>query len=107
MTDITAPVLEKYEYKLDPEFKGLFNGKFELSYPVTLQKITSSKIIHTRKSRQYMDENRLTQEKVIEAINTGSTVNQNDTIFCKGREVNIRLVKKDDKYLVIDMYLRT
>jgi len=34
------------------------------------------------------------------AINTGEKVQQNDTILCNGP----RLVEKDGKYIIIDLY---
>lgn len=101
------PAKEKYDYNPSPEFTALFNGKDKVTYPVTLQLLISTDIIHTRKSREKMGQFGLTQEQVIEVINDSSKVNQNDTILCNGRRVNVRLVKKDEKYLVIDVYVKT
>lgn len=41
--------------------------------------------------------------EVLNAINAGEKVEQNNTVLCNG-EVNVRMVKRDDKYIVIDLY---
>ena len=71
----------------------------------TIEKVISTDIIHTRKSREKMGQSGVTQQEVIETINDSSKVNQNDTILCNGRRINVRLVKKEEKYLVIDVYV--
>ncbi len=70
-----------------------------------LPPVISTDIIHTRKSREKMGQSDVTQQEVIETINDSSKVNQNDTILCNGRRINVRLVKKEEKYLVIDVYV--
>ena len=45
----------------------------------------------------------LSNMEVMDAINTGEKVQQNDTILCNG-SINVRLVEKDGKYLIIDLY---
>lgn len=99
------PAKQKYTSALKPEFLALFNGHDKLSHPVTLQTVISTDIIHTRKSREKMGQSDVTQQEVIETINDSSKVNQNDTILCNGRRINVRLVKKEEKYLVIDVYV--
>lgn len=125
-----------YTNEESPEFVALFNGKFNpaqsrddfikemdeecadslnailgrstLFAPVVkIEKVISTDIIHTRKSREKMGQFGLTQEEVVKVINDSSKVKQNDTILCNGRRVNVRLVKKDEKYLVIDVYVKT
>ena len=71
----------------------------------TIETVISTDIIHTRKSREKMGQSGVTQQEVIETINDSSKVNQNDTILCNGRRINVRLVKKEEKYLVIDVYV--
>ena len=116
-----------YTNEESPEFVALFNGKFNpaqsrddlideecadslnaiLGRSTLLETVISTDIIHTRKSREKMGQFGLTQEEVVKVINDSSKVKQNDTILCNGRRVNVRLVKKDEKYLVIDVYVKT
>ena len=76
-------------------------------FVVKIETVISTDIIHTRKSREKMGQFGLTQEEVVKVINDSSKVKQNDTILCNGCRVNVRLVKKDEKYLVIDVYVKT
>jgi hypothetical protein len=124
-----------YTNEESPEFIALFNGKFNPAQSrddftglltklyntamseedtVLLQNelgalppVISTDIVHTRKSREKMGQFGLTQEEVVKVINDSSKVKQKDTILCNGRRVNVRLVKKDEKYLVIDVYVKT
>ena len=125
-----------YTNEESPEFVALFNGKFNpaqsrddlikeideecadslnailgrstlFPFVVKIETVISTDIIHTRKSREKMGQFGLTQEEVVKVINDSSKVKQNDTILCNGCRVNVRLVKKDEKYLVIDVYVKT
>ena len=94
---------EKFTYELDPEFIKLFNGKDSFSIPINIKTLTQNDIIQTNKSRSKMSQFSLSKKQVMDAINTGEKVQQNDTILCNG-SINVRLVKKDEKYLIIDVY---
>ena len=90
-------------YTFDPEFIKLFNGKFDVGSPINIKMLTENDIIQTNKSRSKMSQFCLSNMEVMDAINTGEKVQQNDTILCNG-SINVRLVEKDGKYLIIDLY---
>ena len=94
---------EDFIKELNEECADFMNGTCHIGP----RKVISTDIIHTRKSREKMGQFGLTQEEVVKVINDSSKVKQNDTILCNGRRVNVRLVKKDEKYLVIDVYVKT
>lgn len=95
---------KSYDPMDDPEFMKLFNGKFGIgSIPMNIKMLTEKDIIQTNKSRSKMSQFCLSKKEVMDAINTGEKVQQNDTILCNG-SINVRLVKKDEKYLIIDLY---
>jgi len=126
---------KRYDFELSPEFTALFNGKDNLSSSTaqsredfikeideecadfmngtchigpcrtTIEKVISTDIIHTRKSREKMRQSGVTQQEVIETINNSLKLNQNDTILCNGRRINVRLAKEEEKYIVIDVYV--
>lgn len=97
---------EDFIKELNEECADFMNGTCHIGpRRTTIETVISTDIIHTRKSREKMGQFGLTQEEVIEVINDSSKVKQNDTILCNGRRVNVRLVKKEEKYLVIDVYV--
>lgn len=73
------------------------------SIPINIKMLTENDIIQTNKSRSKMSQFCLSNMEVMDAINKGEKVQQNDTILCNG-SINVRLVKKDEKYLIIDLY---
>lgn len=96
--------ISMYRLDPDPEFIKLFNGKFGVgSIPMNIKMLRQDEIIHTNKSRAKMTQFSLSKNEVMNAINVGEKVQQNDTILCNG-PVNVRMVKKDDKYIIIDLY---
>ena len=80
--------------------KALWNT---ISGNTDLKPLINTDIIHTNKSKTKMNMYNLSDQDVVDVINKNTKILQNETIFCEG-EVCIRLVKKDDKYLVIDVY---
>jgi hypothetical protein len=109
LSSSTAQSRDDFIKEIDKESADVLNavlGRPTLFAPVVkIEKVISTDIIHTRKSREKMGQSGVTQQEVIETINDSSKVNQNDTILCNGRRINVRLVKKEEKYLVIDVYV--
>ena len=92
-----------FKYNLEPEFTKLLHGRDSFSIPTSVRTLTEDDIIHTNKSRAKMAQFSLSNCEVLNAINAGEKVEQNNTVLCNG-EVNVRMVKRDDKYIVIDLY---
>lgn len=78
----------------------------------TRQMVTSTDMIYTLKAREKMTQFYLLKDEVLEAFNMGWREVQNRTLFCTAKLANIsntvcvRVAKKKDKFLVIDVYAK-
>ena len=93
-----------YLDEINEYIKQNWNGLDSISQKrINIKMLTENDIIQTNKSRSKMSQFCLSNMEVMDAINTGEKVQQNDTILCNG-SINVRLVEKDGKYLIIDLY---
>lgn len=86
------------------EVNDFTNGTCSIgSIPLKINTLTGDDLIHTRNSTNKMERFKLVQSQIVDAVNNGEKVKQGNTILCNGN-INVRLVKKEEKYLVIDLY---
>ena len=103
-----------YKFEESAEFIALFNGKYTCAKPsISIKTLKSHQVIHTNNSETKMDKYSLSHKQLLGAINNSRKVRREETILCATNcvfgghlhEINIRMVKKNTKYVVIDIYI--